>query len=560
MSLSILQQAMQNSWQRLDPNITPNVLGYAQAVIEAFERAEICLDLTKVNLNAIDELENSPLVGIPGEFKPLIKDGNYLYLARYHGYQTQLVQQLLARIQIKFEPNFEQLETILAQVFAEQIDLNDLQFKAVKTALINNFSIIAGGPGTGKTTTMVKILVALLLENPNLKIGLAAPTGKAAARMSEAILKALPKFRLSDELKQAFAIKAQTLHRLLGSFANSSKTFRNQDNQLNLDVLIVDEASMLDLALMAKLLNALSFDTRLILLGDSYQLSAVEAGSVFGDLCLAQTKLSKVTTHLKVSHRFKDTSQIGQFVSAVKNGDCRQALSLIINDKNWIEQLSVSDLNFRNLKSYLIEQYQSFITCAQNLGDLTAIFSEFAKFRALCSHNEGKFGANYLNKELDFYFRNNAHNVIDNWYPGRAVLILRNDYNLQLFNGDIGICLPDNLLEKKAEQSSEQSFDHKFNLRVFFESEEGFRSFSVHRLPEFTEAFVLTVHKSQGSEFDQVAVILPNSQSELISRSMLYTAVTRAKSLVKIWADLAQVEYAINNCSQSLSSLAHKLS
>jgi len=541
MALSKLQTAMQSTWQRLDPNLSNNVLAHANALIAAFEQGEICLDLASANLEGVDELKASSLIGVPGEFKPIIKDGNYLYLARYFAYQKTLAEQLLARLQSQISTNQEELEQTLKQVFADD---QNLQYQAAKTALSNNLAIIAGGPGTGKTTTVVKILAAMLLQNPDLKIGLAAPTGKAAARMSEAILAALPKLEISDELKGLMPYAAQTLHRLLGSFAGSPKVQRTAQNPLNLDVLIVDEASMLDLALMAKLLDALPLTARLILLGDAHQLSAVEAGAIFGDLCRRDTKLASVTTHLQVSHRFKDDSAIGNFVAAVKEGQSSKAINLLAANPS---ELSRCELDFAPLKTHLIKAYQTFITCAQNATNPADVFAQFGQFRALCAHNEGKFGANYLNQELDFYFSaQNSNN--SNWYAGKAIMILRNDYNLQLFNGDIGICL------------THKDANNQSSKRIFFESENGFKSFVPTRLPQYTGAFALTVHKSQGSEFTQVAVILPDGTSELINRSMLYTAVTRAKKCATIWASADAISAAINNYEQDQSPLVAKLS
>jgi len=558
MQYSFLQQAVIQSFIRLEPNLSTSNLTIIADVINAFEHGRTYLDLTNYDLDDVLQLANCNLVGTQGEFKPLIKDGNYLYLARYYAYESYLANELINRSAKQTIVNQENLKHSLAHLFTSN-DPNDLQRQTAINALHNNLTIIAGGPGTGKTTTVVKILVALLEQNPatKLKIALAAPTGKAATRMSEAINNVLPYLKINDEIKQLIQTNACTLHRLLGSKFNSPAMRYNLNQQLNLDVLIIDEASMLDLALMAKILMALPQNARLILLGDSNQLSAVEAGAIFGDLCNEHNKLSNAIIHLQTSHRFKDNSNIGNFVSAIKNGNSASAINLFNQT-----DLNLFDLDLVNLKQHLTSNYQSLLNCAkQNNTSPALVFQEFARFRALSMHNHGKFGVSYLNQYLDDYFnlqaKTEAEQSHNNWYAGKAIMITRNDYNLKLFNGDIGICL---LVKNK--QTGQTT------PRIFFEDGINFRSFAPSILPEHTSAFVMTVHKSQGSEFDHVAVILPNlpndnlannNTNELLNRSLLYTAVTRAKSQVTIWAQISSIEYAINNHLLTTSSLSNKL-
>jgi len=558
MQYSLLQQAFITSFLRIKPNISEQVLMVIADLINAFECGQTYLDLKNYDLTTINALNCCDLVGSSGEFKPLIKDNNYLYLARYYAYESYLIEQLLKRSAQKIPIDQDKLNSALDQLFAENTNTQDLQKEAVIHAVNNSLTIIAGGPGTGKTTTIVKILLAIIAQKPNyqLKIALCAPTGKAAGRMIEAINNVLPNLPIADNLKRLIPNDTFTLHRLLGSSFNTQIMNHNLTNQLDLDLLIIDEASMLDLALMSKTLMALPQNARLILLGDSNQLSAVEAGAIFGDLCRQNTKLTKNVIELKKSHRFQKDSAIGNFVNAVKNGKSEQAINLL-NQTN----LTRHDLNLDELKQYLISKYQPLLNCAnENNNNPAVVFQEFANFRALSAHNHGKFGVNNLNQFLDNYFAhsNSAPNLTTNnysknhqdhsFYSGKVIMITQNNYQLKLFNGDIGLCL---LAKNPA--------DGKIMPRVFFEYGNEFKSFAPVRLPAYTSAFVMTVHKSQGSEFNHVALIF-DGQNKLINRSLLYTAVTRAKLSAAIWAETSNIKYAINNNSQLISSLATRIS
>jgi len=596
-SQSNLQQAFIASLQRIEPNIDADVLLVINELIAAFERGETSLNLGYLAAKTHENLQKCSLIGEKGDFKPLIKDGNYLYLARYYAYETNLINNLLARmlnppqvkqieldkaLQLLFAYNHFEINTsannqddwitktsanLHNQLSSDDFDggenafsaayqthnadlVPDLQKTATICALTNNLAIIAGGPGTGKTTTVLKILAALLMQNPDFKIALAAPTGKAAARMSEAIRAAINKLAVNDEIRAKIPQEAATIHRLLGTSFNSPRTIYHADNQLNVDVLVIDEASMLDLALISKLLAALPSQSRLILLGDSNQLSAVEAGAVFGDLCAANTKFSAVVTHLQKSHRFDESSLLGKFIAAVKIGDNQLVTDLLDRTD---PSLIRSELDFSSLVSFLTKKYWHFLQLCQKCDNPADVFQEFVRFRALCAHNDGMFGAINLNVHLDNSFSLQfSKRLINGWYSGRAIMMMRNDYNLQLFNGDIGICL----LVKNSQTGA-------LEPRIFFEQGISVKSFSPARISNYVPAFVLTIHKSQGSEFDEAAVIIPDinhdESNNLLNRSLLYTAITRVKKGLNLFASLPTLDFIIKNNAQIRSALASRI-
>jgi exodeoxyribonuclease V alpha subunit len=410
-------------------------------------------------------------------------------------------------------------------------------------------------------------LLAALLEQPGgerLAIGLAAPTGKAAARMAEAIRNAKAELPVSDAVKEALPDEARTLHRLLGSRGDSPKVRHDAASPLALDVLVVDEASMVDLALMAKLVAALPPKARLILLGDKDQLAAVEAGAVFAELCegrgfdaQAASDLERITGQsvpveaprsrlgdavvlLTHSHRFAGDSGIGELARRINGGDARGTVALL--------QVGRPDLAWNATPSptALIERleqgYAPYLQAARQ-GEPGAAFEAFNGFRALTAQREGAFGVTGINDALEARFKRRLSvPARERWYPGRAVMVRQNDYALGLFNGDIGLCL-------KTEQG----------LRVFFEGDEGYRAFAPARLPSHDSAFAMTVHKSQGSEFSEVLLALPEQPSPLLTRSLFYTGITRAKRKVEIWALPARLREAVSTRAERAAGLAERL-
>ncbi|MDA7086667.1 exodeoxyribonuclease V subunit alpha [Pseudomonas sp. SA3-5] len=579
--LGPLERALVDSLRRLDPSAEPLVLVSAALLCAALDNGDVCLLLARragqrpwvdhaFCLPALAEwqahLQASSLVGGDGDFSPLILDHGRLYLARYQAYERQLAEQLLSRAADLPRVDEAQLSASLTRLFAFNVQQPDWQRLAAAQAVRRKLAVISGGPGTGKTTTVVRLLAALL-EQPGgerMAIGLAAPTGKAAARMAEAIRTAKASLPIDEAIKAALPDEARTLHRLLGSRGDSPQVRHNAANPLALDVLVVDEASMVDLALMAKLVDALPPSARLILLGDKDQLCAVEAGAVFAELCegrgfdaqaaadlqritgqqvaVAQpsSRLGDAVVLLTHSHRFAGDSGIGELARRINGGDVSGTLKLLKEQRSdlaWNAQPTPADLLER-----LDRGYAPFLAAAKS-ADPQAAFAAFNDFRALCAQREGPWGVAGINEALEARVKRRSQVASrERWYVGRPVMVRQNDYALGLFNGDIGICL-----------------HSEHGLRVFFESEDGYRPFAPARLPSHDSAFAMTVHKSQGSEFSEVLLALPEQPSPLLSRSLFYTGITRAKHKVEIWGLPARLAEAVATRAERAAGLAERL-
>jgi exodeoxyribonuclease V alpha subunit len=518
-----------------------------------------------------EALRRHRVVGRPGEYAPLILDtAGRLYLYRYWAYQRELSSDLLARIANDHgDADPRRLRDGLDRLFPPAAEGGvDRQRMAAAVAALKRFCVISGGPGTGKTTTVVRIL-ALLLEQARgtLRIALAAPTGKAAARMQEAIRASLETLRVDAQVRNTIPVEAATIHRLLG-FRPGSVDFRHdRDNPLPVDVLVVDEASMVDLALMAKLVRAVPKSARLILLGDKDQLASVEAGAVLGDICgdsprcspAFRQRLVEVTgqdpadvsvapgdgagetsappirdaiVQLTRSYRFGQESGIGRLAYLVNQGDSRSALALL-------ERAEFADVVWRPLESPR-DLASRLAGIADRLGAYlatdtpTAALAALERFRVLSAHRTGPYGVEVLNQLIASCLE--SQRVIrprSPWYSGRPVLVTANDYNLRLFNGDLGITLADPEADGR--------------LRVFFGTAEGgLRRLAPARLPEHETAHATTVHKSQGSEADEILLILPDQLTPVMTRELVYTGLTRARSRVEIWGNAEVLAAAIS--------------
>lgn len=469
------------------------------------------------------QLAGLAIVGGADDWTPLVWDGRRLSLRRYWAYELQVVQDFLARRTASgiLEPA---LETALNQRFADAG-----QRAAARSALGNRLTLISGGPGTGKTTTLAR-LIGLLNEQaamtgkPAPRITLAAPTGKAAARMAEALQSA----------GGAGELSAMTLHRLLGMRADGSGFYHQRARPLALDVLVVDEASMIDLSLMAHLLDALPPDARLILLGDRDQLAAVEAGAVFADLC-ASEPLGHCVTNLTTSFRFNSTSGIGRLAEFLRRGDTDGALALLqagANDITWQVQGDSSQLMFAARDGY--RPFRQGVAAGLPADKLFALFG---RFRVLCAHRQDVLAINQAISETD----------PDQIPIGMPVMVVSNDPLLHLYNGDIGLALPD---------------PADGVLKACFPGDQpgtAPRWISLARLPSWEAAWAMTVHKSQGSEFERVMLVLPAAMSAVTTRELLYTGVTRSREHVSLWATEAVVRAAIEHRVERMSGLRDKL-
>jgi len=537
---------------------------YLYLLSKRLSEGHICIDLGQIDhaeLNdagfkkmiSKEDLKKEDLVGNATEWKPLILNNDHLYLQRYFNYETlileriqEFIRQEKNEIQQRIAALNQQTAFIKSLFGSSGNPAIDWQLIATLSAVLNNFTIITGGPGTGKTTTVAKILAILFNHNPALKVALGAPTGKAAARMAESLKNAagiLPK-----DIKEKFeTLEPSTIHRLLKSQKGSIYFKHNKANPIHFDVLIIDESSMIDVALFAKLLDAIGPETKIILLGDKDQLASVEAGSLFGDLCNAQRKLNLLSEgkarmfndfiedksreitdefiqpsnhslfehiiELRVSHRFSDEEGIGKFSKAIIQNKQNDLLAFFENKD---ERIQIDNHYSEKTFQEFIAGYRDYI----EEKDVRIAFKKFNQLRVLCAIREGAQGLYALNRAVEKYLQEQQLlNISTDFYEHRPIIVTSNNYELNLFNGDIGIV-------RKNE---------KGELRVWFEDNKGeIRGI----LPAFIEnaetVFAMTIHKSQGSEFDQVMVVLPNNEDiPILTRELLYTGVTRAKN--KVW-------------------------
>ncbi len=516
-------------------------------------------------------------IASPGNPGLMVLDAtDRLYLAKYWHFEAATAAALNERASQTVEVNRPLLQAGLKRLFPDRSASIDWQKIAAAIAVLKPFSVITGGPGTGKTTTVVKLL-ALLVEQRETtppRIALAAPTGKAAARLSESIREKKSQLRCSDAVRDAITDEATTLHRLLGVIPGKVNFRHNRDNPLHLDVLVIDEASMIDLPMMSRLLDALPPHCRLILLGDKDQLASVEAGSVLGDICAAGLRdgysaetcqqLQALTGHsllalkkrdsplndtivwLRKSYRFDDAGGIGMLAIAVNAGKAQQALASfddLLNDNIKLESITAEQLRHR-LAEQGVAYYRHYLQCDNPADALQA----FNRCRILSALRDGMFGVQQLNQRLEQAL--NQQRLIDNrqrFYAGRPIMVTRNDAALKLYNGDIGLIWPDS--------------DNEGRLRAFFIMPDGsLRKILPNRLPQHETTYVMTVHKSQGSEFEQVTLLLPDEALQVISRELLYTGITRAKKRVEIWSHPAIFERAINRPTARASGLTEALS
>ncbi len=465
---------------------------------------------------------------------PLVLEQNRLYLQRYWHYENRLTLQIKAIA--THHHVVDKVDTLLDDYFGKQTAEIDWHREAARMAVQQNFTIITGGPGTGKTTTVVKILAVLQeLAQESLHIALAAPTGKAAMRLQESIGFNKTKLNCSEEIKALIPENVSTLHRLLGAKLASPYFRHHADNPLIYDVVVVDEASMVDLALMSKLLDALKPSARLILLGDKDQLASVESGAVLADLTQA---LPTHTVELQTAHRFDDN--IKQLAVAVNQQDAELAWQLL-NSNNENICLLESDLI-----TYIAAQQADYLRLIQQNKPFTDIYQAFNRFQVLCSNREGKNSVADINdRVVQKLAQQGRIQVAGLWYVGRPVLVTQNNPALHLYNGDIGLCLPD-----KSQNS---------RLMVFFQRPDGsVKSYLPSRLAQCETVFAMTIHKSQGSEFEEVLIVLPDNINPVLTKELLYTAITRAKKTVKLVADKAVFTASIEQKVARVTGLVNK--
>lgn len=567
------------------------------------------------------ELSASPLVadgrtGAPTD-APLVLEGSRLYLRRYWNHERHVATAIRERLQQRQDVS-DQLVDELARLFpAPAGEQPDWPRIACALAARSAFTVITGGPGTGKTTTVVRLLGLLqtlhLRDHAQpLRIRLAAPTGKAAARLNASIAAQLAMLDVDEAARAAIPAEVTTLHRLLGARPDTRRFRHDRAHPLHLDVLVIDEASMIDLEMMSAVLAALPPASRLILLGDKDQLSSVEAGAVLGDLCqraeaghysTATATWLRTTTGddiqhfvradaqpldqqlamLRHSHRFAADSGIGQLAHAVNAGDSSRVRALLgasSADVHWLATASHTQLielainggseqtsdeesearcGYRHYLELLREQRPD--PAAGNAAHddwARDVLQAFNRFQLLCALRRGPFGVDGLNQLVADALH--AHGLIDasaGWYEGRPVMVTRNDYSLGLANGDVGICLrtPDDRGNPRlsvaflASAAPGSGSDAGTRLRHVLPA----------RLGEVATTFAMTVHKSQGSEFEHTALILPKEESPVLTRELLYTGITRARRWFSLLGDEAVIDGAVARRTRRHSGLAERL-
>ena len=576
------------SKQSLQP--IDSILGFSAALVsEANQAGDVCMRLSQVQgrffnsdqasslsqpeVPKLDDWRKSLLtcdtVGSPCDIAPLILDGDRLYLYRFWFYESQLACFLSNRLEKTEAFDTHLLTTRLDQLYpAEPGSAFNEQKLAVALACLRRFTVISGGPGTGKTSTVINLLSVLLEQQSDLRIRLAAPTGKAATRMMESVRRGSEKIQIEPSILSRIPMQASTIHRLLGT---SRQGFvYNQDHRLPVDCIVIDEASMVDLTLMYQLMLALPEHTRVILLGDRNQLASVSAGNVLGDITgqgsqirysenqtseleaiLKQplefpigsaTPISDAIALLKKSYRFDAESGIGQLAELINQGDADQMISFLNKTNTAIRwSNNQTDQPLAKTIDSVLENYQQVIQS----DSVDTAFDVFESCRILCAVRGGNFGV----EAIDFQIVNSLWRrqliTEPDVYCGKPILITSNDYELELFNGDIGLIW----------------YDENKKLRAYFRDlNKGLRSLAISNLPTYESAWAMTVHKSQGSEFDKVFLILPSDNpSQALTRELLYTAATRARSELVIDASESSLKVACENRSMRHSGLAQML-
>ncbi len=564
----------------------------AYGVSMAVSSGESCLLLDDLaNADPKQEVEilrhrllDSGMVGtpdLPGNSPLILDEGNRLYLHRYFSYERTLAQCLFNRRHVRpFDA--KTLRPLLDSLFSQRKNDKSPDWQKIATAMAlkQSLLIVSGGPGTGKTTTVASLLACTLETDPDNRIALAAPTGKAARRMLDSISERLDLFPL--HMQPAVPKEAFTIHRLLGMTTDLANARYHAGNPLPVDTLIVDEASMLDLAMASKLFAALPDQARVILLGDKDQLAAVEAGSVFAELSSrfvltpsCRDDLETLTGYrldeddlpvpastandaplvdsvvwLMKNYRFSESSGIGRLARDIRNRQVGEALDFLRAGSDpsvqWLDMDDPAILS--GFEKTLLAQFDDFFSIVRNDPcDVSSVFRIFSRSRILCAVREGPCGVNIVNHLLAKAMTKmpSGKNARPNWFAGQPVMVKRNDYILKLFNGDVGIVLP----------------DRTGNLSVYFPNEDGsFRAVSPSRIGQYDTSFAMTVHQSQGSEFDSVLLVLPFEPSRVLSRELVYTGITRARSKITIATRILILEESLKHDLARRSGLVNRIS
>jgi exodeoxyribonuclease V alpha subunit len=584
----------------------PVIRRWAKRLMERMLDGHICVPCSDLGDGAEQSpspfiLEGSAVkwvsVGDEAHVKPFVCHKEMLYLQRYFLYETEIVERIRARAErsrLKWNERADELVILRDAGYTPAVGISetgdggfnqtDWQTAAVIRALCSDFGIITGGPGTGKTTTLVRLLEGVHRLNPNARVALAAPTGKASMRMLESIRQQSGPLTADLQLWLG-GLKPFTLHRLLGYVPHSIYFKYNRNRPLPYDWVVIDEASMVDVPMFAKLLEACAPETRLLLLGDKDQLASVESGSLLGDLCASAgalnrfapgererinqfvihpqrkigpeaesdewSPLGRCITELRWSHRFKTDSGVGRLARAVLGGQASEAVDVLRHPPNENELMwypgGGSDA-WVSVLGDVLKAYKSYLEAE----DVAEALHRFKEYRVLTPVREGQQGLHTLNLKIEEALRQRYPSLIGQrevFYRNRPLLVTRNDYALGLFNGDIGLVRPDPA--------------HHGQLRVWFEANEeggGLRSIHPSAIGACETAYVMTIHKSQGSEFDRVLMVLPEREEhKLLTRELIYTGITRARKHLAVWGPEAVFMAGVERNIQRISGLAERL-
>nr|WP_221634435.1 exodeoxyribonuclease V subunit alpha [Nocardioides luti] len=528
-----------------------SVLLWVALAVRAVRHGSVCLDLDTVAELAPElawpepaawraALAASPLVAA-GALR--LEDG-LLYLDRYHRLETQVCDDLRARTA---QPAPEVDEAALAAA-VERIRagrLSDEQRAAAVRAVRQWTTVLTGGPGTGKTTTVARLLALLAdqaaARGERLSVALTAPTGKAAARLQEAVEQELAVLAPEDR-DRVGRVEAMTLHRLLGWRADNTTRFRHdRGNRLKYDLVVVDESSMVELTMMARLLEAVRPQARLVLVGDPRQLTSVGAGAVLSDL-VAGYDGDPASPVVSLTENFRSTEDIKALAEALRDGDADEVLAALRTPSAEVEYVETDEpagvLRADCLASALA------IRAAAEVDDRAGVVAALDDHRLLCAHREGPHGVRHWNRQVEHWLaEETGQEIWSEWYVGRPVLVTSNDYALEIYNGETGAAV---LSATKG-------------LRAVISGSGGLHEFAPGRLDAVDTMHAMTIHKAQGSQASRVTVLLPDAGSRLLTRELFYTAVTRAQHHVRVVGTEAAVRAAVGTRAQRATGLRQRL-
>jgi exodeoxyribonuclease V alpha subunit len=525
-----------------------HVLLAAALATRAVRSGSVCLDLAALDRDIAPDLPwpDAATWGDAINASALVSQGvlrrehGLVYLDRYHEQETQILDDLASRAITTPPHDRDLMAATLDRVFDGPTYAE--QRAACLGAASRWTTVITGGPGTGKTTTVAGLLVALheqyAARGQTVRIALTAPTGRAAARLQESLRHA---DLLPDDQARLAGVEAMTIHRLLRRDPSNSTRFRHhRANRLPHDVVVVDETSMVSLTLMARLLEAVRPDARLVLVGDPHQLSSVEAGAVLSDIVEgyrnhADSPVARLTT----AHRYG--AEIGALAEAIRQGDADAALEVLDRGADAVGWIREAD--DPAVRATILGPALALHSAAHSASGSGHALAALDQHRLLCAHREGPFGVRHWNRRVEHWLSDATGDPLHDWaYVGRPVLITANDYALGVYNGDSGVII-----------------DTPHGRRVVVQGADGPRQFAPGRLGEVQTMHAMTIHKAQGSQATEVTVILPDDESRLLTRELFYTAVTRARERVTVVGDEDWVRAAIGRVAQRASGLATRL-